>query len=260
VGASAETGESDQTSEPVYDEIAGTFVAEGWSGIEVCAISVENQNAKWCSTTKGVGEYSITNLPPGEYVVYFPAPGGELKSQYYRQAWTRAEAQPIVVKLGFATRGVNEVMKGWPEPPLPVHAVEVPTPENHVNPYINPPYTPAVRPPAPILPPEPELILRVAKSLSLRALSSFSALCRYAACDGAIKLVTHVTGKGRRNQTVVLGWASFSLAKEVPAVVALHLDAVGRADLARGRRQPVSASVTVSIDGAPVEVRSVHLK
>ena len=97
-GASAETGQSGKTGEPVYDEIAGTFVAEGWSGIEVCAISVENQNARWCATTKRIGEYSITNVPPGEYVVYFPAPGGELKGQYYRQAWTRAEAQPIVVR------------------------------------------------------------------------------------------------------------------------------------------------------------------
>lgn len=256
--AVATTGEPGQIGEPVYDEIAGNFSAEGgWSLIPVCAISVANPNAERCAVTSATHEYSIENLPPGEYVVYFPSPNpSEMLSQYYRQAFTRAEAQPIGVKLGFATRGVDEVMSSSPGPALQKPLPDTPVPVNHVN-------TEIPRQVGPQPPPnertEPELVLPLTELLSRKSLGSLSVLCRFGACHGSIKLVTHVIDKDRRRREAVLGWVSFSLKKEVPATVAMHLTPVGREDLARGRRRPVSASIVVVMGGATVLTRPVRL-
>ena len=250
--AGAEAGRS---AEPVYDEIAGSFVAEGWSSIPVCAISAENQNATWCAITNAAHEYSIANLPPGEYVVYFPSPEpSQMASQYYRQAARRSEAQTVVVKLGFATRGVDEVMGRAPAPSLQQPRPAAPMPVDPVKTGTVSPAAPAPSPGGRI---EPELILPLASSLSGKALGSLSALCRFAACHGSIKLVTHANG-GRRRE-VVLGWVSFSLGREAPATLAMHLTPVGRRDLALAGRRPVSAAIVVRMGGANVLTRSVRL-
>ena len=257
VAASATAAESGHAAEPVYDEIAGSFIAEGWSSIPVCAVSAENPEATFCAITNAGHEYSIVNVPPGEYVVYFPSPEpSEMASQYYSQAASRSEARTIVVKLGFAARGIDEVMTRAPRPSLQQPKPEAPTPVNDLGTGVIPP---VASKPASGRRPEPELILPLASSLSGKALGSLSALCRFAACHGSIKLVTHVTGKDRRRREIVLGWLSFSLKREVPATIAMHLTPVGREDLARGRHRPVSASVVVEMGGATVLTRAVRL-
>jgi hypothetical protein len=98
----------------VGGEIAGTVTLPHGApseGIEVCATAVGAE--PWqsqCTHTEASGNYTIARLASAEYTVVFHG-AGNLLTQYYRGRATPAEAEPVQVTSGSATRGIDATLQ-----------------------------------------------------------------------------------------------------------------------------------------------------
>jgi hypothetical protein len=87
-------------------------------GIEVCAFEYELPFAETCATTSANGEYTLTRLEAGEYVVGFFVPfESQLNyiTQFYEEASTFAEAKVISVVAGRTTKGIDATLNAGGE-------------------------------------------------------------------------------------------------------------------------------------------------
>lgn len=251
-------------TEPNSGEITGVVLAKGASatkplaGVSVCATNEQDQAATLCATSDESGEYLISTLPAGEYTVQFaPPPGSGYLAQYYADADSRSEARPVPVAAGYATTQVNAILQPTTlgGPPLQQERPEVPAPVNVPNTGLTFPMPPAL--PADSQP-APELAIVLPSPLSRRALSALSARCQNAACQGAIKLLTHKTADGWSKQEVVLGSATFSLEAERLSTIAVRLTRTGRMRLARTHHR-LSAYLVVTLRGGATHTTVVSL-
>jgi hypothetical protein len=95
--------------------------ASGRAAIEhvsICATTqVGDNSSSTCTSSESNGEYKIADLPNGSYTVEFspgyPCIGCERQNyitQYYRDARTSSEAEPVLVTAGDATSGIDARM------------------------------------------------------------------------------------------------------------------------------------------------------
>jgi Carboxypeptidase regulatory-like domain len=102
-------------------QITGTVTKAGMEPlegpIEVCAFvtggELEESYAEHCTTTGAGGDYTISELPAGEYDVEFAVPlesSLNYITQYYKDKPSFAEAQPVPVGVG-ATSGIDAEMQ-----------------------------------------------------------------------------------------------------------------------------------------------------
>jgi hypothetical protein len=98
-------------------QIAGTVTKTGGvdaiEGVEVCAFAtsggLEESAGKHCTTTGAGGDYTISELPSGEYYVEFAVPGSSLDyvTQYYNNKSSPTTAEPVQVLEGGTTKAIN---------------------------------------------------------------------------------------------------------------------------------------------------------
>ncbi|HUA03960.1 MAG TPA: carboxypeptidase regulatory-like domain-containing protein [Solirubrobacteraceae bacterium] len=94
--------------------ISGT-VTDGAGQTDLASISVTVYNASGSyvtsTTTAGDGSYTLTNLVPGTYEVYFtPNSGQNYLPQYYDGETTLASADPVTVTSGQTTTGIGAAL------------------------------------------------------------------------------------------------------------------------------------------------------
>jgi hypothetical protein len=112
-------------------QIAGTVTTlkggklEGLEGIRVCAHESGGE-AVPCPITNQSGEYVITRLPAGEYVVTFEAASGAYLTQYYNDKPTLAEAIKVPVANGVTAAGIDAVMQPLEDASAPANVAEAP--------------------------------------------------------------------------------------------------------------------------------------
>ena len=119
--------------------IEGTVDSTGrpQSGVFVCALRSAEVAAE-CGETDASGQYAVTGLPVGSYVVGFdPEPPWAV--QYYNGAATYEEAVPVSVTTGHATPGIDASLgftRGV-EPPFPTQLFPTPPPRPGVTPPVS---------------------------------------------------------------------------------------------------------------------------
>jgi 5-hydroxyisourate hydrolase-like protein (transthyretin family) len=115
VSAGQTTDGIDQEMQPggrisgtVYQEHSSTRIG----GIPVCATALDDSESR-CTITENSGEYTLAGLPAGEYRVHFshaqslPGAAARWMPQYYDEADTAAEADPVQVDLGATTADID---------------------------------------------------------------------------------------------------------------------------------------------------------
>lgn len=97
---------------PTGGEIQGTvsdaITHAGMPDVHACAETKQQQEA--CTMTNGSGEYTLSGLPSGSYVVWFTTDSGGAGwpwSEYYGGATTNAEAAQVPVVAGQLTTGID---------------------------------------------------------------------------------------------------------------------------------------------------------
>ncbi len=93
----------------------------GIEGLEVCARSRSDRFGGYCARTGQNGEYTISEVPAGSYVVEFLvsffggpnfSPGGlDYASQYYDDRARQTEAEEVTVTAGDTTGGIDAAMR-----------------------------------------------------------------------------------------------------------------------------------------------------
>ncbi|HEX3510423.1 MAG TPA: carboxypeptidase-like regulatory domain-containing protein, partial [Solirubrobacteraceae bacterium] len=73
----------------------------------VCAESAEVESNYACVFTNEKGEYEIEDLPEGQYKVLFSGFEGGYVSQYYNDKNTFAAGDPVTVRAGATTAGID---------------------------------------------------------------------------------------------------------------------------------------------------------
>jgi hypothetical protein len=95
-------------------QISGTVTSAAkakLSGIEVCASEYSGEYLYRCTTTSASGEYTISGLTTGTYLVAFTSPAGPYAPQFYSDKPSYFEAQPVSVTTGDDTSAINAVMQ-----------------------------------------------------------------------------------------------------------------------------------------------------
>lgn len=96
-------------------QVAGTITQVGsgnpLQNVAVCVEAVAPDNGEACDATDADGNYAITGIPAGTYVVAFgvetPASGGRTVAQWWNGASSRATATPITMAPPQIFTGVN---------------------------------------------------------------------------------------------------------------------------------------------------------
>ncbi len=86
----------------------------GIEGVEVCARLRSEGFGGHCANTDRNGEYTITEVPTGSYVVQFVVPFQsylDYASQYYDDKVSQTEAEEVTVMAGEAARGIDAAMQ-----------------------------------------------------------------------------------------------------------------------------------------------------
>jgi carboxypeptidase family protein len=266
VSASALASAPGQAAESTSGEITGVVVGKPASGItplagvSVCATNAADEASTPCATTDESGDYSILELPAGDYAVKFAPPlGSEYLGQYFQAANSRGEARLVSVTAGYATTGVDAVLQPTPltGPPLQKELSPLPIPEQKINREVIFP-SPPVSPPSGLRP-APELVIPLVSPLSPKALSAMTAHCWNAACHGTAELLTHDTAKGWSKRAIVLGSATFSLKAEQVTTIAMRLTRAGRERLTRNQHRRIAAHFVVTVHGARTQSTLVLL-
>jgi hypothetical protein len=104
-------------------QITGTVTdLEGGAALEdirVCAHESGGEAIVLCTLTGASGEYAITRLPAGEYVVTFEAQHGEYLTQYY--SGDESAAAKVPVANGVTDTGIDAVMQPLKDAVAPVN-------------------------------------------------------------------------------------------------------------------------------------------
>lgn len=102
------------TGQGIAGQVASASTKNGIEGIEVCAYEVGGESHEGlsgeCAETNGLGEYAISGLPSGEYIVEFLSPFGSglnYVTRYYKESATIADATPVSVSAGSADTGID---------------------------------------------------------------------------------------------------------------------------------------------------------
>ncbi len=99
----------------IAGEVAAAANSAAIEGIEVCAYPDLDEEDLFgtCATTNAAGEYAVSGLAGGEYIVEFSAPDRSTLNyltQYYDGKSTYEEAAPVNVTDGAATSGIDAAM------------------------------------------------------------------------------------------------------------------------------------------------------
>ncbi len=116
-------------------------------------------------------------------------------------------------------------------------------------------------------PPTPVVSLRQSKLLLSGKTVQVHLRCEQATCSGTVKLTLRITSRRHRAKrtittttTLVLGKESFSLAAGKNGVVKLRVSAAGRKRLKHARHHPLTAELTVSLQGGKTVNRSLLIR
>jgi alpha-tubulin suppressor-like RCC1 family protein len=117
------SGVDAEMEEPVHligqgiaGQVTSASTKHGIKGIEVCAYEVGGERREGvfgeCVEANGLGEYAISGLPSGEYIVEFLSPFGSglnYVTGYYKESATIADATPVSVSVsaGSADTGID---------------------------------------------------------------------------------------------------------------------------------------------------------
>jgi hypothetical protein len=80
------------------------------SGIEICVFPLTVPVFR-CTTSNSSGEYDITSLSTGEYLVGFHSSTGEYATQYYDQQTSLGSAQEVSAEVGRVTAQIDAELK-----------------------------------------------------------------------------------------------------------------------------------------------------
>lgn len=107
-----------QTGGQISGKVTAAESALPLAHIGVCAIDTNDGEIGECATTNSAGEYTISGLSSGSYVVeFFPEETGPLVvpenyvPEYYPNKGSEYEAQPVSVAVGSATSGIDAEMQ-----------------------------------------------------------------------------------------------------------------------------------------------------
>ncbi len=102
----------------IAGQVTDASTKNGIKGIEVCVYGVGGEVPEGlfgeCTKTNGLGEYAISGLPNGEYVVEFLSPfdsGLNYVTQYYRESATMASATPVSVSASSMDTEIDAQLK-----------------------------------------------------------------------------------------------------------------------------------------------------
>jgi hypothetical protein len=103
----------------ITGEVTDAVTHAGIEGLDVCAGERAEKIGDHCANTSPNGEYAISGIPTGSYVVEFLVPFGgpdsfqgdlDYAPQYYNGKATSTEAEEVAVTAGQATGGINAAM------------------------------------------------------------------------------------------------------------------------------------------------------
>ncbi len=101
-------------SQGIAGQVTNTSTKSGIKDIEVCAYEVGGESLEGifgeCAETNGLGEYAISELPSGEYIVEFLSPFDSslnYVTQYYKESVTIANATPVSVSASSIDTGID---------------------------------------------------------------------------------------------------------------------------------------------------------
>jgi hypothetical protein len=246
-------------------------------GVKVCAAPVEDaREAAGCAQTSAHGEYTISGLDPGSYVVEF-SDKGKYQTQFYDGAASAAEANVVSIALGTTAEHVDaQMMVSSPASPptnggppqgagstgsgAPASAGKGNGGSSGVSAYQT------------IAEPFPSLVGAIGVqagvlSVPLRC-DAASGECRPATIavlvvetmmDGRVTAISATRSVHRRrgDRTLVIGSATATLSAGRSEEVLVHINTSGRRLLQRWGR--LAALVEVKVQSAVLANRVVHL-
>jgi hypothetical protein len=231
----------------------------------VCAFSAQEAPVE-CAASEGDGDYTIGELPPGEWRVGFED-GAGYQLQFYDGVSEFNAATAVTLAPGTAIERIDAAL-------LAPGAKPVPPPPPSTTPHSAAPGagTPgagsgvlgstSTKPPA-----APSLSLASRTIVLAGHAVRVELLCATAACTGSVELRLKVSvaagsrqSRHRRLETVVLARGSFALpASGVHATVRVTLTAAGRRLLARLRGHSLASTLSIALAGKAPVARSVRL-
>jgi hypothetical protein len=224
-------------------------------GLRVCGWSISDESGERCPETNANGEYTLTHLEAGTAAVEFGTPFSSnlgYVTEFYSGKASLAEATPLSVTPGVTITGIDATL----------HAIG----EESVKPPVVETIPTSAAPTATPLPKATPLVTLMGSKLVISGnAASVHVVCSKAACQGSIELVAQAASKrhsGRaattRKKALVLATGSFSLAEGKSRTIVLRLTAAGKRMLAHaGRRHPVTARLTLSVQGGRATIESV---
>ena len=102
------------TGQGIAGQVTDASTKNEIKGIEVCAYEASGEVLEGilgdCAKTNALGEYAISGLPSGEYIVEFLSPSGSglnYVTQYYKDSTTIDDAIPVSVNASSADTGIG---------------------------------------------------------------------------------------------------------------------------------------------------------